>query len=735
MKRFGDKFQWRFPLTTVLLPRSKTLLALLCAGVAAGAVHADEGQWQPHQLPQLKKELSRIGISIPAEKLADLGKHPMSAIVSLGGCSASFVSPNGLVVTNHHCAYGAIQRNSTAAKNYLANGFLARTPAEELPAGPSERIYVTDKVENVTDKVIGGLADTLSGRERYEQIQQRIKALIAECEADKAYRCSVPSFHRGMEYYRIRQMMVRDVRLVYAPGEMIGNYGGDIDNYEWPRHTGDFAFLRAYVGRDGRPADPSPDNVPYQSKDFLVVSAEGLKQGDPILLAGYPGRTSRYKLPSEIRFARDEDYPVRVREFQSDLDVIAEATKGNAEWAVRYASNVKGINNRMKKLQGLLDGFARKDIAAIKDAQSNEFRSWVGKQKNAAELNAVMAQLDQLISEDITLTRQEFAWSVAASSDLLRSAGTLYRLAMEKQKADTEREAGYQERDMAFIKGRLTRLEQSFVPAVDEARWTAALTRYRALDGKFRIEALDRLLPADAGAVKAVYAGSQLHETAKRLAWLEQDAKVMAQSSDAFIRLAVSLYDEGLKLESRRKEIDGNFERVVPQYMSALIAWKRTQGKPVYPDANSTLRVTYGTVSPYSPRDGLSKGPFTTVEGITEKHTGKDPFDAPPALRQASTEKRYGVFRDAVLGTVPVNFLSSADTTGGNSGSAVMNKRGELVGLNFDSTYESITKDWYFDPVITRAIHVDIRYMLWIMKEVDKADNLLKEMQIKYPRK
>ncbi len=735
MKRFGDKFQWRFPLDSFLLPRSKTLLALFCASVAAGAVHADEGQWQPHQLPQLKKELSRIGISIPAEKLADLGKHPMSAIVSLGGCSASFVSPNGLVVTNHHCAYGAIQRNSTAAKNYLANGFLARTLAEELPAGPSERIYVTDKVENVTDKVIGGLSDTLSGRERYEQIQQRIKALIAECEADKAYRCSVPGFHRGMEYYRIRQMMVRDVRLVYAPGEMIGNYGGDIDNYEWPRHTGDFAFLRAYVGKDGRPADPSPDNVPYQSKDFLVVSAEGLKQGDPILLAGYPGRTSRYKLPSEIRFARDEDYPVRVREFQSDLDVIAEATKGNAEWAVRYASNVKGINNRMKKLQGLLDGFARKDIAAIKDAQSSEFRSWVSKQKNAAELNAVMAQLDQLIGEDIALTRQEFAWSVAASSDLLRSAGTLYRLAMEKQKADAEREAGYQERDMAFIKGRLTRLEQSFVPAVDEARWTAALARYRALDGKFRSAALDRLLPSDAAAVKAIYAGSQLQETAKRLAWLEQDAKVMAQSSDTFIRLAVSLYEEGLKLEMRRKEIDGNFERVVPQYMGALIAWKRTQGKPVYPDANSTLRVTYGTVSPYSPRDGISKGPFTTVEGITEKHTGKDPFDAPQALRQAITEKRYGVFRDAVLGTVPVNFLSSADTTGGNSGSAVMNKRGELVGLNFDSTYESITKDWYFDPVITRAIHVDIRYMLWIMKEVDKADNLLKEMQIKYPRK
>jgi hypothetical protein len=215
----------------------------------------------------------------------------------------------------------------------------------------------------------------------------------------------------------------------------------------------------------------------------------------------------------------------------------------------------------------------------------------------------------------------------------------------------------------------------------------------------------------------------------------EKDVAAFQQSDDAFIRLAVKLHDIGLSLEERRKEVDGNLERVIPQYMQAVIAWKKSQGKPVYPDANSTLRVTYGTVAPYSPRDGISKGPFTTVEGIVEKHTGKAPFDAPESLLAAVKEKRYGVFKDNALGTVPVNFLSSADTTGGNSGSAVMNKNSELVGLNFDSTYESITKDWYFDSAITRAIHVDIRYMLWVMKEVDHADNLLKEMTIRYPAK
>ncbi|HEY0489863.1 MAG TPA: S46 family peptidase [Telluria sp.] len=709
-------------------------LPVALLGVFAAA-HADEGQWQPHQLPQLKSELKRIGITIPAEKLTDLTKHPMSAIVSLGGCSASFVSPDGLVVTNHHCAYGAIQRNATPEKNYIVNGFLAKTRAEELPGGPNTLVYVTEKVENVTDRVLKGLAPTMSGRERNEAVDSRVKALIAECETDKAYRCSVPSFHRGLEYYRIRQLMIRDVRLVYAPSDMVGNFGGDVDNFEWPRQTGDFSFLRAYVGKDGRPADPSPDNVPYKSKDFLVVSAEGLKNGDPILLAGYPGRTSRYKLPAEIRFARDANFPLRVADMQADLAVIATATKGNAQYDVRYASVVKSINNVLKKTQGLLDGFARKDIAAIKDVQDAEFRSWYNQPANQkAASKTLLADLDAVIAADMALSEEEFAYSVATNSDLLKSARTLYRLALEQQKPNAQRESGYQERDLSFIKARLTRLEQSFVPTVDAARFTASLQRYSKLAAKNHPQGLDALLPAPAS-VGALYKQTTMGDTAQRLAWMSKDPAAFKASDDAFIQMAVKMHDVAMSLENRRKEIDGNLERVIPQYMSAVIAWKKSQGKPVYPDANSTLRVTYGTVSPYSPRDGLVKGPFTTVQGIVEKHTGTDPFMAPKNLLAAVKEQRFGVFKDPVLGTVPVNFLSSADTTGGNSGSAVMNKRGELVGLNFDSTYESITKDWYFDSAITRAIHVDIRYMLWVMKEVDGADNLLKEMKIKYPAK
>jgi hypothetical protein len=707
-------------------------LVLPAAILGAAVAHADEGQWQPYQLPQLKSELKRIGITIPAEKLADLSKHPMSAIVALPGCSASFVSNAGLVVTNHHCAYGAIQRNSTPEHNYIADGFLAKTRAQELPGGPNSLVYVTDKVENVTARVLKGVTPEMSGKQRHDAVDKAVKALIAECESDKGYRCAVPAFHRGLEYYRIRQMMIRDVRLVYAPPDMIGNYGGDIDNYEWPRHGGDFSFLRAYVGKDGRPADPSPDNVPYQSKDFLVLSAEGLKNGDPVLLAGYPGRTSRYKLPAEIRAARDIGYPARVADIQADLDVIAAATKGDAAAEVRYASVAKSRNNVMKKAQGLIDGFARKDIAAIKDGQDAEFRAWYAGQPGVS--TTLLAELDAVIAADIALSDEEFGYDVVTTSDLLKSANTLYRLALEGAKPDAERESGYQQRDLTIIKARLNRLEQSYAASVDQARFVASLRRYAGLPKSMHVAGLDALLPA-ADAVPAMYAHTRLGDTAARLSWVGKDATAVKAADDAFLQLAVKLNDATQNLQERRKELDGNLERVIPRYMEAVIAWKKSQGKPVYPDANSTLRVTYGTVAPYSPRDGISKGPFTTVEGIVEKHTGKDPFNAPARLLDAIKAKRYGRFKDAVLGTVPVDFLSSADTTGGNSGSAVMNRRGELVGLNFDSTYESITKDWYFDTDITRAIHMDIRYMLWVMSEVDHADNLLKEMTIKYPAK
>ena len=257
---------------------------------------ADEGQWQPHMLKDLQGQLDSRGIRIPAAQLADLSQYPMNAMVSLGYCSASFVSKEALVITNHHCAYGAIQQNSTKEHNLIAKGFLAKAKAEELPAGPQERLYITEQMLDVTAQVTGVLAADLSPAARYAAIENQRKMLIKDCETDANYRCSVVSFHHGLQYFLLKQLMIQDVRLVYAPPESVGNFGGDIDNYEYPRHTGDFAFLRGYVGKDGKPAAYSVDNVPYQPKSFLKVNVNGVRAGDGILLAGYPGKTSRYRL-------------------------------------------------------------------------------------------------------------------------------------------------------------------------------------------------------------------------------------------------------------------------------------------------------------------------------------------------------------------------------------------------------------------------------------------------------
>ncbi len=357
-------------------------------------------------------------------------------------------------------------------------------------------------------------------------------------------------------------------------------------------------------------------------------------------------------------------------------------------------------------------------------------KAWSSKQKDAAENAQVFAELDKLVAEDLALGNEQFAASLAFNSDLLKSASTLYRLAVEKKKKDEEREPGYQERDLAFIKARLTRLEQAFVKDVDILRYKASLRRYAALATAQHPKGVDSLLPKEADLDK-VFAATTLDQTANRLKAMDETQESLDASQDPVIKLAAALHPVRMDLENRRKDIDGRLDRVIPEYMAAVIAWKKSQGKPVYPDANSTLRVTFGTVASFSPVDGIIKGPFTTVEGIAAKTTQKKPFESPNALLDAIASKRYGAYKDKALGTVPVNFLSSVDTTGGNSGSAVVNKKGDLVGLNFDSTYESVTKDWYFDDERTRAIHVDIRYMLWVMKEIDKADNVLSEMTIR----
>lgn len=712
---------------------------LLTVAVAASfGAQADEGMWQPHQLPAMADELKAKGLEIDAKSISKLTEFPMNAVISLGGCTASFVSPKGLVVTNHHCAYGAIQYNSTPEKNLLQDGFLAKTFADELPATPGSRVYVTEDVTNVTERVKGGLEGKV-GSDFYQGVESQEKALVAECEKEDGYRCQVYSFHGGLEYYLVKQLEIRDVRLVYNPAASVGKYGGDVDNWMWPRHTGDFSFYRAYVSKAGKPADFSSDNVPYEPKSFLKVSAKGVSDGDFVMVAGYPGRTNRYRTANEVQNQFEWAYPEGKLLRERFIEIIKDTAPEGSDERIKYESQIASLANYAKNFTSMIEFYGKSTMLADRKAREAELAAWIAKDSSReAKYGKTLAELDALIAKSKAHQERDMILSYIGSTTMLPTARSLYRLANEKQLPDMQREPGFQERDMTRLKASMERIDRRYAPSVDKAVLFDMLKRYAALPEDKRLPALDKAFGIDKKFSEAklsktldkMYAKTELGKKDVRLAWMDKSVADFKASKDPFIQFAVAMYDTDMAEEKKEKELDGELMKVRPQYMDAIIAYNLEQGKPVYADANSSLRVTVGHVKGYSPKDGLVAVPFTRLEGIVQKETGVDPFDAPKKELELIKQKQYGDFYVKAIDSVPVNFLSTLDTTGGNSGSPTLNGRAELVGLLFDGVYESIIGDWAYDDNINRSIQVDSRYMLWVMKYLDNADNLLAEMEI-----
>jgi hypothetical protein len=714
----------------------KTLLSL--AILTSFVAQAEEGMWMPQQLPQVAKQLKAAGLKLDPATLTKLTEFPMGAVVSLGGCSASFVSPQGLVITNHHCVYNSVAVNSTPERDLLANGFLAKTMAEELPAAPGSRVFVTEAVENVSARVVTPEVAKLNGRARVEAMENNQKALVAECEKDAGYRCTVASFYGGLEFYRIKQLEIRDVRLVHAPPAGVGKFGGDTDNWMWPRHTGDYGFYRAYVSRDGKAADFAKDNVPYTPKHFLKIAREGVKEGDFIMALGYPGRTNRHRLPSEVAFTFDWNYPAFVKASGETLAVIERETKTDAAARLKYAGQVASVNNYYKNRKGMIASYEGSDILARKTAEHNALKAWVnGNAARKAEFGTDIEAVEKLIAERDAGTKRDFFLGYSTPR-FLNSARTLYRLANERAKPNAERKSGYQERDMPRLTAAITGQDRTYVESVDKALVLNFLKQYSAQPANEHNAAFDNALGIKPGmgeaelkaALDKAYAGSQLHNKDFRTSWLNKSPAEFQASKDSFIKAAVALYDADRKEEAQEEELGGNIQKAYASYMKAKIAYMNSKGQAVYPDANSTLRVTFGNIKgrEYGADGTGAWTAFTTVKGVVAKHTGEGEFNAPEKQLAAIRAKDFGRYADPKLKTVPVDYLATLDITGGNSGSAALNARGELIGLAFDGTLDSIISDWDFNKTATRDIQVDIRYILWNMEKVDHADKLLKEM-------
>jgi hypothetical protein len=715
----------------IFRPRRLARLALACLAGLAAQAQADEGMWMPSQLPQIAAQLRAAGLAGDPAALADLTAAPLNAVVRAGGGTGAFVSAEGLVLTNHHVAFGVIQYNSTPARNLIDNGFIAADRAAELPANPDFRVLVTVGFDRVTDQVLGA-ARGKKGRAYYDAVDAASKRIVAECEREAGIRCSVANMYAGTDFYRIRQLELRDLRLVYAPPRAIGNFGDEVDNFMWPRHSGDFTVLRAYVGKDGKPAAYSPDNVPYQPPSHLQLAKDGPREGDFAMLAGYPGTTYRHRTAAEFAEQVEWTLPARVAAYDALIDVIEQAGRDSAQAKTLYASQLQSLKNNRKRAAGELEGLRRSDAVHQRrsDEQDMLQHTASGDRHELAALDRVLAQASAVRERDLLLGL------VASQTQLLRSALQLERLRIEAGRPDAQRESGYQARDLALIEGTLRQAQRRYDPQVEMALLRTLLGRYLALPAAQRVAEFDAAFGSTPAQLEktldALYAATALGEEQVRLARFAEAREGRPLQADPLLALAAKLVPAQIRLEDERKARDGELLRLRPVYMAVLSSWRAHQGRPLYPDANGTLRVSYGRLEGLQPRDAVSYAPVTTVAGIAQKDTGEVPFDAPQPLLDAIAKGDFGGTVDPVLGTQTVNFLTNLDTTGGNSGSPVLNARGELIGLNFDSNWEAVSASWWFDPRYKRAIHVDMRYMRWLMGKVYPAPHLLREMGLNH---
>lgn len=728
----------RFASLRVCSPARSLALGLLASLVLAAPARADEGQWMPSQIAELDQaRLRELGLELAPEQLWNGEGGLMRAAVNLSGCSAAFISADGLIATNHHCAYGAIQANSSVEHDYLKDGFVARSREQELP-GKDLSVRVLERIDDVTAQVQAAADAAPDDRARAQAIDRARKQIVDECEkSGPALRCEVATFYSGSQYQRFTYRELRDVRLVYAPPAAIGEFGGEIDNWMWPRHTGDFSLLRAYAGADNQAAEPAASNVPYKPAQWLRPAHTGVKPGDFVAVLGYPGVTQRYLPVIEAERYIDQVFPARI-DLYGEWIAIFEALGGrDPAVGIKVAASKKSLANRHKNAEGMIAGLHAMQLVERRKAEEAALEQWALRPENAGYAD-VLPEIRALSQERRDGFAGEFLLeSLGSAGNLLGVAVDVVRRAREARKPDLERSTGYMDRDARRLRDRVERRLRDFDAEVDTQLLAALLVRAAALPEAARVAAFAPLLAEVDGdgkqrahfaaAVRKRISASKLADRDAALALLSADEETLARSSDPVLVLARALVLEIEAYEARSETRVGRGARVGPRYFTML---RTVRQGPVYPDANGTLRFSYATVGGYSPREALTAGPQTTLTGQLAKLTGSAPFTLPERVLAQAGAAASSYWSDPGLGDLPINFLANGDTTGGNSGSPVINGRGELVGLNFDRVWENIAGDFGYNPARSRNVIVDLRYMLWLLDRVEDAGPLLTELGV-----
>ncbi|MBN1339884.1 MAG: S46 family peptidase [Bacteroidales bacterium] len=695
--------------------------------------YGQEGMWLLNQIDRL--DLKQKGLEINPSDIYTPGKSGLyRAIIQLGGGTASFVSPEGLIVTNHHVAFTAIQRASDAENDYLTHGFLAGSRAEEIQA-PGYRARLLLEMKDVTAEVLEAAQGIDDPLERDESVNKKIAMMTEAIEKDKEdVEARVAEMYNGKEYYLFIYKTFRDIRIVYAPPVSIGKFGGETDNWMWPRHTGDFSFLRVYVSPDGTGAGYSPDNMPYKPEVWLKVAGNDLKEGDFTFVLGFPGSTTRYRTSNSAEWNLKHNYPFSIQNFAEIISLLDQLTENDPEGRLKVASLRSGLSNVKKNYEGKVDGMIKTDFVQKKLDFEKDFMVWVnGDQKRKEKFGNI---LDGIKGTYKMLEKTKDRDNVAGllqglGGTQLGVAMQLYDIAKEMARPEDQREPGYNEDLLAEMENTMEFAYSSYYEPVDKALMVRMLKMVNQLPSGQRIAGMEYIFNDPAKSpeqfVEDAFATSKLNDPEYAVSLVRKTPGELEALNDPFITIASSVWQMQQETNEVYQEFAAKVTDLRKQYITALYEWK---GSTLYPDANSTMRFTSGPVKGYSPDDAVWYRPFTTLKGVIAKDTGEEPFNVPDGLKKLYQSKDYGQWKDPVLNDVPVAFTHQCDITGGNSGSPALNSKGEIIGVVFDGNYEAMISDWQYDFDLQRVISVDIRYVLFVTEKFGKADFILREMGI-----
>jgi hypothetical protein len=705
----------------------KLVLMIVAAGLSAGTLFAKEGMWQPAQLKRQESDMQKLGLKIPVEKLYnDIGTGLNNAVVLFDkGCTGEFVSGSGLIFTNHHCAYSAAQALSTESRNFLTSGFWAKNQQEEIPC-PDLKVTVVRKTEDVTKYVLQGITDSTPEADRNTRIKSRIAELQKAYKNLQGLEAEVKPYYNGNQYWASVMEVYNDVRLVGFPPNGIGKFADQTDNWMWPRTSGDFAIFRVYATKDNKPAAYSATNVPYKPKVFLPINTSGYKEGDFTMVYGFPGTTQEYINSYQLNQVQYITDPIRIEAREKKLNVWGEGMKNSPDIYLKYAAKENTLANGYKKAKGEVLGLSSNDVVGKKQSQENLFQQSLA---NATpEDRMLLSQMQASINGiDNTLIATEYTKETVLGVELIQQSSALYK-AMGFYRAHLPQDALAD--SLQTLKKTASGFYKNYDARTDHQVFDQLIPLYMEQGEQVVAPKMQTLMYNSGNNAKSwgnnVFANSIALNPDKLTGILDHadpaDSVMIKQDPAYQIYDAVTTFQKD-KLDPATKKYD---DRIAP-LNRAYMKHQMNAGKMLYADANKTLRLTYGQVERVDiPGSNIYQ---TTLEDLMPRHNAAvEEFNIPQGLRNLYNTKNYGQW--AVNGTVPVNFIGSNHTSGGNSGSPVLNGKGELIGLNFDRIWQGTMSDLYYEPSVSRNVAVDIRYVLFIMEKFGNAGWLLKEMKL-----